>query len=650
MFKLVLGGFVKSKKIIAAVLFFILNLSTSKAYFFLENIWPKYLQAENLFVCDSSAAEKLFSCYSSPRIAPPTQNLTWIKDYEQSSPWPRFKDLSKTVTAYVIGENTKELNDAVWKCLLEREPCNIEMNKYFNQENMQKLFGYSQAGYIKLFEKNKNILPPNIAVFCKTPIWHDKAHFPHDNSGIQLPETNEYKIINLLNVIGFAFDSIHQVDYQYFLKNKMITNEKREELTEKIKEVFDKIFYCAIDKKLSRIVLNLFGCSAFAKGFPPEKPGESGSSAITKIYFKSLESSLSIWKNRLQAGGINEISLMGGSLENTNQCNYIVKKFNFHFYEKGYGHIPGIFLDGGPLGKKEEIEKTLFTNAWDSLTVAGNGNFDDPSLDGFWGRISAISVLCEPKINLQFTQDKIKFIEAMPKILFFWQTGNSRKDKGKINQINCWARRPAPPAPEDLHPGAGKLNPATLNQCLSNWYPSPFNSQIINYLTGLVFNSNLFEFPTMEHFLMFHKIWIYEQEKNNKLLIKKTDQEIFELARSKILDQNIPHFKEPWKAKESGKGYSGTSAWHDKKEKIAFEGLLNKFYQNEKLKAFLLRTGNSILAEANPDDSDWGIGMDAHNPKAKDQASWPKNAQGNVNLLGSLLMKVRDIFLEKNKT
>jgi len=41
----------------------------------------------------------------------------------------------------------------------------------------------------------------------------------------------------------------------------------------------------------------------------------------------------------------------------------------------------------------------LFQNAWDPHFVAGNGNEQDFSLDGFFGRSSAISVLTFPPTN-----------------------------------------------------------------------------------------------------------------------------------------------------------------------------------------------------------------------------------------------------------
>lgn len=41
----------------------------------------------------------------------------------------------------------------------------------------------------------------------------------------------------------------------------------------------------------------------------------------------------------------------------------------------------------------KKIDKTLFINAWDPFSIIGNGNANDNTLDGYFGRITAMSVL-----------------------------------------------------------------------------------------------------------------------------------------------------------------------------------------------------------------------------------------------------------------
>lgn len=77
--------------------------------------------------------------------------------------------------------------------------------------------------------------------------------------------------------------------------------------------------------------------------------------------------------------------------------------------------------------------------------------------------------------------------------------------------------------------------------------------------------------------------------------------------------------------------------WDAHKITIVTAGNRAKFGQNAGLRRRLLDTGDAILAEANPKDYIWGIGMAADDPEALDPANW----QGE-NLLGEILMAVRD--------
>ena len=53
----------------------------------------------------------------------------------------------------------------------------------------------------------------------------------------------------------------------------------------------------------------------------------------------------------------------------------------------------------------------------------------------------------------------------------------------------------------------------------------------------------------------------------------------------------------------------------------------------------LLSTEDSILAEASPKDTVWGIGLTAAAAEKTDPSEWP-----GENLLGKVLMELRDEF------
>jgi ribA/ribD-fused uncharacterized protein len=79
-----------------------------------------------------------------------------------------------------------------------------------------------------------------------------------------------------------------------------------------------------------------------------------------------------------------------------------------------------------------------------------------------------------------------------------------------------------------------------------------------------------------------------------------------------------------------------SSVWDEHKVDIVTAGNLAKFGQNAGLRRRLLDTGDAVLAEANPKDFIWGIGLAEDDPAALDPFYW----QGQ-NLLGQILMAVR---------
>ena len=73
-----------------------------------------------------------------------------------------------------------------------------------------------------------------------------------------------------------------------------------------------------------------------------------------------------------------------------------------------------------------------------------------------------------------------------------------------------------------------------------------------------------------------------------------------------------------------------------KRYEITKVAIKAKFEQNDELKQKLLSTGNTILAEANPWDDYWGIGIDDATAKRMDIFKWP-----GCGMLGVILMEVR---------
>jgi ribA/ribD-fused uncharacterized protein len=105
-----------------------------------------------------------------------------------------------------------------------------------------------------------------------------------------------------------------------------------------------------------------------------------------------------------------------------------------------------------------------------------------------------------------------------------------------------------------------------------------------------------------------------------------------------ILDSSSPA-----QAKSLGRRVRGfdEERWIAHRYDTAVRGNLAKFGQNRELARWLLATGDTVLVEASPVDSIWGIGLAADDRRARDPHSWL-----GLNLLGFALMQARHTLVE----
>lgn len=153
-------------------------------------------------------------------------------------------------------------------------------------------------------------------------------------------------------------------------------------------------------------------------------------------------------------------------------------------------------------------------------------------------------------------------------------------------------------------------NPDEENAYLSNWYPSDFTVNGIN-------------FSSMEQYMMYQKALRFGDTKIADKILATDD-----VAKIKKLGREV-------------QGYDD-SVWNGVRQIIVYEGLTAKFSQNEDLKAKLLETKDVILAECAVRDKIWGIGLSMTDEKRFDKDKWK-----GQNLLGYALMLVRE-HLAKN--
>ena len=138
----------------------------------------------------------------------------------------------------------------------------------------------------------------------------------------------------------------------------------------------------------------------------------------------------------------------------------------------------------------------------------------------------------------------------------------------------------------------------------SQWYVAPFTVEGITY-------------QTCEQYMMAKKALLFKDFENYILIINEKDP-----SKDKQYGRRVRNFE--------------SALWRSCNAEVIYHANLAKFSQNPELKAVLLGTGDMPLAEASPADLNYGIGLEATDPRAEDSANWR-----GKNLLGETLMRVR---------
>lgn len=144
----------------------------------------------------------------------------------------------------------------------------------------------------------------------------------------------------------------------------------------------------------------------------------------------------------------------------------------------------------------------------------------------------------------------------------------------------------------------------------SQWYPSPIE------VGGIKYNC-------AEQYMMQQKAKMF----NDK------DMEILIMAS-----------KNPSEQKQYGRQVRGfdKAIWEQKAFNIVKEANIAKFSQNPKLMKVFEKSDGREIVEASPYDTIWGIGY-----RENDREAWNKETWRGTNLLGKVLMEVRDELYKK---
>jgi hypothetical protein len=299
----------------------------------------------------------------------PHENLVSLKTvYNKGYAFPTwtlttpYQDIGKSAKLfYTLGPSQAEVSlEVVKRMATEREPVNIGMKRLYDPCRLKKLFGWKTSAYSRYFKKHQT-LGPNIAIYTPSIVEEDIS-----------------QIVHVLNVIGYAFDSPKQPDFQYFSSRGF------KGVLEAYTQLFRLVFTVAQNLKLKCVVMSLVGGNNFSKLYP------GGISKFqTSVWLPSFLNAL---KNSKFDNS--NVFFMG-----TKNSPIHTKLQKLKFVDLGYWPTNIQLTD---------VKKTLFVNAWDPHSIPGNGNFQDNSLDGYIGRTSTIASVGWPASNV-YLQDTLKY-------------------------------------------------------------------------------------------------------------------------------------------------------------------------------------------------------------------------------------------------
>ena len=146
----------------------------------------------------------------------------------------------------------------------------------------------------------------------------------------------------------------------------------------------------------------------------------------------------------------------------------------------------------------------------------------------------------------------------------------------------------------------------------SQWYPSVFIVDGVQYSCA-------------EQCMMHKKALLFKDSESAKAILDTPHPYIMKRLGRRV---------EPWRQE----------AWDQECIKVVASGNYAKFSQNPDLRRKLLATGDTILVEASPFDTVWGIGLAEDHPDVGDEDKWR-----GKNLLGLILTALRDRFREEEE-
>jgi len=258
--------------------------------------------------------------------------------------------------------------ETVKRLVRQREPVNMGGSRCFDPRKLNKAFGWSRAFYSKYFERN-NALAPNIAVYSLTLLPKEGGEAP-------------WQVLHVLNVIGFALDHPDQPDFRVL--DHIPPDQRRDWLQGFYRQIFRMIFTACRQAGCDRVVLSAFGAGVFSSLYNDDQ-GQGSEWFRQQIWIPALRAevaALQLWRPRIDFMGQldkwAEWPLIEGSID--------------------LGNFPHLATQIDPF-------TTMLVNAWDPLTIVGNGNAKDNTLDGYFGRNTSLALTTSSMTNALLEDD-----------------------------------------------------------------------------------------------------------------------------------------------------------------------------------------------------------------------------------------------------
>jgi len=358
-------------------------------------------------------------CYSPEYYFP-----AWVCSQDDATQNKITDCLASAKVYYDKGDSLKD----VVTLAVRREPSNMKLpgdppgTINYDKPKLECMFGYSDSPYA-----NTSL---NIAVYTKTPyytfcdIYRPHSDFRKNRENMQsilLPgsgslnenpkENPNYPFMHVVHAYAPAFDSIEQPDYQRYAelnRNDDTQETARKEYKKDIQKMLSKISKAyddfKKDKTDARLILTGIGQANFALQSAAILGGD-GTETCNNIYRDCVKEFFKNDDSVFYSLYIGEQPYTPSENDPFPQNRMLVNidyigEFVIDADNQTKLNIPA----GQTLG-----DNILWVNAWDPFSMLGNGNYDDGSVDGYFGRKTAIAVIGWPVTNPDIMFEEIDY-------------------------------------------------------------------------------------------------------------------------------------------------------------------------------------------------------------------------------------------------